>query len=70
VENHARTHDAQGAPLHGPLKPPLNALRVPLRRYPCDPATAGVAGATSVTTESSAAERFSSTYMELISHVG
>jgi transposase len=52
-----------GAPLHGPL----NAFRGPLRRYPGE--TVGATAATS-STESSAAERFSSAYIELISHVG
>jgi transposase len=66
LANAAGTH---GAPLHGPLKPPLNALRGPLRRYPSDSASAGVASTPTVTTDS-ATERFSAAYMELISHVG
>lgn len=65
--NHTGNHSA---PLHGPLKPPLNALRGPLRRYPSDSATAGVASTPTVTTDSSAAERFSPTCKELISYVG
>ncbi|MGF6967554.1 transposase [Paraburkholderia sp. WC7.3g] len=65
--NQAANH---GAPLHGPLKPSLNALRGPLRRYPSDAVTAGVTSAPTVTTDSGTTERFSATYMELISHVG
>jgi transposase len=54
-----------GAPLHGPL----NAFRGPLRRYPGETVGASATSATS-STESSATERFSSAYIELISHVG
>jgi hypothetical protein len=49
-----------GAPLHGPL----NAFRGPLRRYP------GEAAAASAATDSSAADRYPSSYAELISHAG
>ncbi|RZF25262.1 transposase [Paraburkholderia sp. UYCP14C] len=71
VANHAANQPANhGAPLHGPLKPSLNALRGTLRRYPSDTATAGVAGTPTVTTDSGTAERFSATYKELISYVG
>ncbi|CAD6511363.1 DUF6566 family protein [Paraburkholderia metrosideri] len=58
-----------GAPLHGPL----NAFRGPLRRYPGE-AFAATATTSSVAanavTESTASDRFSSTYIELISHAG
>jgi transposase len=49
-----------GAPLHGQL----NAFRGPLRRYPAEPVAA------SASTDSSASDRFSSSYSELISHAG
>ncbi|EEA02551.1 putative transposase A-like protein [Burkholderia sp. H160] len=67
MANHAGNH---GAPLHGPLNPSLHALRPTVRRYPSDSATPGVASTPTVTTESSAAERFSPAYRELISYVG
>ncbi|MGF6814429.1 transposase [Paraburkholderia atlantica] len=67
LANHASNH---GAPLHGPLKPSLNALRGPLRRYPSDTGSAGVASTPTVTTDSGTVERFSATYKELISYVG
>jgi hypothetical protein len=66
IANHAVDHSA---PLHGPLKPPLNALRGPLRRYPSESATAGVASTPTLTSDGSAAERFSPICHELISHV-
>jgi transposase len=50
-----------GAPLHGPL----NAFRGPLRRYPGD-----AAAATASPDSNSAADRFPSSYTELISHAG
>ncbi|KAA1012124.1 transposase [Paraburkholderia panacisoli] len=50
-----------GAPLHGPL----NAFRGPLRRYPGD-----AAAATTSPDSNSAADRFPSSYTELISHAG
>ncbi|CAB3779762.1 hypothetical protein LMG28614_00919 [Paraburkholderia ultramafica] len=49
-----------GAPLHGPL----NAFRGPLRRSP------GEAAAASAATDSSASDRYPSSYTELISHAG
>ncbi|MGF6793279.1 transposase [Paraburkholderia sp. 35.1] len=67
IANHPGNH---GAPLHGPLKPSLNALRGTLRRYPSDTATAGGASTPTVTTDSGTAERLSATYKELISYVG
>ncbi|APA84822.1 transposase [Paraburkholderia sprentiae WSM5005] len=67
IANQAGNH---GAPLHGPLKASLNPLRAPLRRYPSDSATTGVASTPTVTTDSGTAERFSATYLELVSHVG
>jgi transposase len=58
-----------GGPLHGPI----NAFRGPLRRYPGEP-VAATATTSSVpangATDNTAAERFSSAYIELISHVG
>jgi transposase len=57
-----------GAPLHGPI----NAFRGPLRRYPGEPVAATVASsvAANAVTESTASDRFSSAYIELISHAG
>jgi transposase len=58
-----------GAPLHGPI----NAFRGPLRRYPGEPVAATVTAsstAANAVTESTASDRFSSAYIELISHVG
>ncbi|MCC8404955.1 transposase [Paraburkholderia sp. MMS20-SJTN17] len=59
-----------GAPLHAPLNSSSHALRAPVRRYPSDAGSAGVASPPAVTTESSATERFSAAYKELISYVG
>ncbi|WP_233801343.1 transposase [Paraburkholderia sp. HP33-1] len=67
MANHGGNH---GAPLHAPLNPSLHALRAPVRRYPSDSASTGGAGTPAVTTESSATERFSPAYKELISYVG
>jgi transposase len=58
-----------GAPLGGPI----NAFRGPLRRYPGEPlaaSTTALADAANAVTESTASDRFSSAYIELISHVG
>ncbi|MGF6569244.1 transposase [Paraburkholderia sp. GAS333] len=58
-----------GAPLHGPI----NAFRGPLRRYPGEPVAATVTAssvAVNAVTDSTASDRFSSAYIELVSHVG